>query len=205
MVIPIVPSKSKKIFLFSVVILIFLFLFLLFHKSENPILWNYSAHFLLFLFLYFGFLIVCLFSYFKIDKLGLKYCTFLLCIYILSFALVDFIIGSKYYYSSTRLKDHPVYHHTLLPGVYNLAVTGVSFLDRKYIIMHVNSLGLRSMREISLRKPQNHFRILLLGDSFTEGKEVETNETFAYLFEEYLKSSGKNVLKYEVLNSGVDS
>lgn len=58
----------------------------------------------------------------------------------------------------------------------------------------INSLGLRE-REITEEKPKGVKRILLLGDSFTEGTGVSLEATFSKQLEK--------LLKLEVINAGV--
>lgn len=64
----------------------------------------------------------------------------------------------------------------------------------------INSDGFRD-REYTPAKPNNTFRIVVLGDSMTFGWGVEQNETYAELLETMLNH---NLLRhYEVLNFGV--
>lgn len=67
----------------------------------------------------------------------------------------------------------------------------------------INSLGLRD-REYPLEKPQGAVRILMLGDSFTEGDGVEAAETFSKVVEARLREAipAKQI---EVINAGVGS
>ncbi len=69
----------------------------------------------------------------------------------------------------------------------------------------VNSAGMRD-REHPLRKPAATVRIAILGDSFTEAKQVAAEQTFSAAIERDLKACpallGKNV---ETLNFGCDS
>lgn len=87
---------------------------------------------------------------------------------------------------------------------HKLAISDYSFLDHKYIF-HVNSYRLRRRGDFSLEKPKDCIRILVLGDSFVEGKGVNDDETFCFLLEKYFNTFKKNDIRYEVLNSGVDS
>lgn len=64
----------------------------------------------------------------------------------------------------------------------------------------INSLGMRD-KSRNLTKERNTKRILVLGDSFTEGFSVEQNQTFVYLLEEILNKQNKKV---EIWNAGVD-
>ena len=89
----------------------------------------------------------------------------------------------------------PFYHHGLRP---NAAVID-SFGERRYPFFS-NSMGMRdgSVRDVSARKIRP--RILLIGDSFTEGVGLPWEKTFAGLLAVALEKSG-----VEVLNSGVNS
>jgi hypothetical protein len=71
------------------------------------------------------------------------------------------------------------------------------------VIYKINSLGLRD-REIALEKPSGTKRILMLGDSFTEGDGVEQHETFSSLLQRKLDSLSLPQ-QWEVINAGVGS
>ena len=62
------------------------------------------------------------------------------------------------------------------------------------VAYQINSLGLRD-REVSEEKPAGVKRILLIGDSFTEGTGVPIEATFGRKLE--------NFLKFEIINAGV--
>lgn len=101
---------------------------------------------------------------------------------------------------SPMLVPDPVRHHKFVPNTNSR----VEQPDFSYI-QHVNNIGLRG-KDTSFRKPPHHYRILMLGDSFTMGKGVEDDQTFSALLEEELnreKKCGTTVV--EVLNGGVDS
>lgn len=114
--------------------------------------------------------------------------------------------------SSYRQADG-VLHHGFVPngsGAFKSSEWDVSY--------SISSLGFRD-REYGISKPENTFRILMLGDSYTEGYGVEAAESFSKQLEKMLNdksSSGKaNVGKsrqasaisrdYEVINTGVGS
>ena len=63
-----------------------------------------------------------------------------------------------------------------------------------------NSKGLRE-REYAYEKENNVYRILILGDSFTEALQVDLDSSFPKVLEEKLNSRLSN--KYEVINAGI--
>ena len=92
-------------------------------------------------------------------------------------------------------QEDQLLHHSLIPGSNCRSKT-----KEWDINFSVNSLGLRDY-EYSLKKPKSVFRILMLGDSFTEGYGVELEETFSKLVEKKLNTDKKE--KFEVINAGV--
>ncbi|WP_291984373.1 hypothetical protein [Luteitalea sp.] len=92
-------------------------------------------------------------------------------------------------------------HHALVPDSF----AEIRQRDFSYI-QRVNHLGLRG-KDITVDKPPDTKRILMLGDSFTMGKGVEEDQTFSVLVEREMREAmatcgGGGV---EVLNGGVDS
>jgi len=87
------------------------------------------------------------------------------------------------------------YHHGLKPGICLASQWGAE--SYKYC---TNSLGMRdsTSRVVPERSPEP--RLVLIGDSFTEGVGLPYERTFAGLLAERLRPSG-----YEVLNAGVKS
>ena len=66
-----------------------------------------------------------------------------------------------------------------------------------------NSLGLIG-EDISVRKPEGVFRILVLGDSFTEALQVQESENFCEQLQDRLnRATIFEAMDYEVLNAGV--
>jgi lysophospholipase L1-like esterase len=101
------------------------------------------------------------------------------------------------------LREHfqtpdPVLHHRFVPGARGFHKTAE--FTASYAI---NSLGLRD-REVSRAKPPGTRRILLLGDSFTEGNGVEAAETFAARLQALVDAAGTGG-RWEVINAGVGS
>ncbi len=100
--------------------------------------------------------------------------------------------------SSSYRRADEVFHHGFIPnssGVFRSAEWDVSY--------SINSLGFRDI-EYGAVKPQNTFRILMVGDSYTEGYGVESADSFPKQLESMLNngSAGK---KYEVISAGVGS
>jgi len=95
--------------------------------------------------------------------------------------------------TATHTSD-PVLHHRLRPSI-SARVRGVEF--------RTNSLGLHD-REYPAQKPPGVFRILLLGDSMTEGGGLVLEATVAKQAEAILNARGCRS-PFEVVNGGVAS
>jgi hypothetical protein len=91
-----------------------------------------------------------------------------------------------------------VLHHKFIPNAKGRFVTNA--FDTHY---QINSFGLRD-EEYAIEKPHGSTRILMVGDSFTEGIGVEADKTFSKIVEGLLNCTGTNS-KYEVINAGVGS
>jgi lysophospholipase L1-like esterase len=93
-----------------------------------------------------------------------------------------------------HLTTDPVLHHRLRPNVAT-RVRGVEFAT--------NSLGLRG-GEIAPVKASDTFRVLMLGDSFTEGGGLRLEDTVATRVEAML-NAGPCRGRVEIVNGGVGS
>lgn len=91
------------------------------------------------------------------------------------------------------MTSDPVLHHRARPGLAT-HVAGTEF--------STNSLGLRD-REYARPKPPSVFRVLMLGDSFTEGGGLVLEQTVAKRVEQALHARG--CPRHEVVNGGVAS
>jgi hypothetical protein len=100
----------------------------------------------------------------------------------------------RYFFS----RPDPVLHHRFIPSA-----TGYQKTIEYNAEYRINSLGLRD-REYALHKPIGTFRILMVGDSFTEGVGVAPGETFSKLVEARLQRR-PGQMKFEVINAGVAS
>ena len=73
------------------------------------------------------------------------------------------------------------------------------------VIHTINADGLNEGREYAVKAPPRTFRIISLGDSFTEGAFVETDKNYSQVLEHMLNTQlrCRNVDQYEVINLGV--
>ncbi len=113
--------------------------------------------------------------------------------------LIDFI-AAQFFLNDQRAVNkifrisHPYYHHDLKPNVKAKYMWG----SRESALI-TNSLGFKDGTKRKIKIQGNTPRILLLGDSFTEGIGVDYENTFAGILSDQLKG------KYEILNAGVVS
>jgi lysophospholipase L1-like esterase len=92
-------------------------------------------------------------------------------------------------------RPDPVFHHRFIPnasGFYKSLEFNVSY--------SINSLGLRD-REMSRKKPAGTKRVLMLGDSFTEGNGVEAKDAFPARVQALVDAAGLST-RWEVINAG---
>ncbi len=96
------------------------------------------------------------------------------------------------------MSSDPIVHHRFTPGA-----SGHYKTTEFDVVYTINQQGLRNP-ETTLRKPAGTGRILMLGDSFTEGDGVEYHETFSSRLQQMLDSA--EIQKHwEVINAGVGS
>jgi hypothetical protein len=69
-----------------------------------------------------------------------------------------------------------------------------------HVQFRINSHGIRSDKEYAYSKPAGQCRVLLFGDSFFMGYEVDLKDSFAYLLEQELNARG---YQCEVINLAV--
>ena len=106
----------------------------------------------------------------------------------------------EYIFNITRPSDNPKIIFELIPNTTVLYDGTVEKLSRITHI-NINSDGFRD-KEYSLAKPNNTFRIIILGDSQTFGWGFELEETYSKLLEKKLNSLTHEV-NFEVLNFAV--
>ncbi len=120
-----------------------------------------------------------------------------LLVFITLFIIIDFALGYfkiPYQYNHFRIK-HPYYHHTMMKNTSQYTAWGGMIYPIK-----TNSLGFRDSANYKLPLKSNKKRILITGDSHTEGVGVEFEHTFAGILQK--KVFPHNI---EVLNSAAVS
>ena len=125
------------------------------------------------------------------------YAVFLL----ISYGLIDNLLGLAYekltgqpLVTDLSRSPHPIYHHGFAPLVSNSLS---EFAGRIYRI-NTNSLGFKDLEARNVDLQSSKRRILIIGDSFTEGIGLPFEKTFAGIF---AAAAQKN--NVEVLNAAV--
>lgn len=122
------------------------------------------------------------------------------------FALVIAEFGTRTYLELTReiqpdacRREDAILHHGYVPG------QNCRYRTKEWDTeVKINSLGMRD-DEVDYKKPENTFRILVLGDSFTAAESVFPKQTAMYLLETMLNENDLGFGKIEVVNAGVPS
>lgn len=121
----------------------------------------------------------------------------LIFVVVLCAALLDMIAGYLLIptdYNRYR-RPHDYYHHTLQANADDVAEWGG--VEYSFI---TNSLGFRDAQNRQVELSSRARRVVLIGDSFIEGKGVTYDKTVAGFMSQALEDSG-----VEILNAGVDS
>lgn len=106
---------------------------------------------------------------------------------------------SALYQPSPYRRADDVFHHGFVPNS-----SGVFKSDEWNVGYSIDSLGFRD-REYNITKPAGVFRILMLGDSYTEGHGVRSEDSFSKQLEAMLNAGNKSAVRYEVVDTGVSS
>jgi hypothetical protein len=88
-------------------------------------------------------------------------------------------------FSIRRLKPQTTFWHTSVDGSWQFTV---------------NSQGFRGERDFAYERDGSALRVIVLGDSHTQGFEARQDHTYAAVIEKYLNSRG---LEAEVINAGI--
>src|SRR6185295_9766294 len=83
----------------------------------------------------------------------------------------------------------PIYHHDLHSNISN----ATQLWGSRETPVFVNSLGFRDRSARQVPLTSDHHRLLLMGDSFTEGISVDYEKSFAGLAEDALGKEGIEV------------
>lgn len=98
----------------------------------------------------------------------------------------------------------PTLHHYYEP-IPNSSIQDMAVWMQSPVYHSINDDSLNSIRTYSVQKPPGVYRIIALGDSFTYGDHVNTQEAWPAQLEKLLQSSSECELSktFEVLNLGV--
>lgn len=133
---------------------------------------------------------------------------------LLAWILILFII---FEFSLRLFYPQPIFKHTVIessPQIFNESnylpwqlkplteARHMSTTDEFNVLINTNSLGYRDY-EFNINKPEDIYRILVVGDSFTYGFGVEINETYVKNLEKFLNE--KEDKKYSIINAGFKS
>jgi hypothetical protein len=113
------------------------------------------------------------------------------------FLTTDFIATSIYQQpkKDTFVVEHHKFHHHFKANI----MSNESFNDQKYTVI-TNSLGFRDKKIRNIDYENIGKRLVLIGDSFTEGTLLNYEDTFAGMIDDQLSGD-----EWEVLNLGVSS
>jgi len=139
-------------------------------------------------------------TYFK--KNWKNYLLLLSTIIIILIGLEVFLRLDNYFNEPCYFEEDKYLKYKLKEGFERKIHLGKGIFGESYNLK-VNSKGLRDY-EYDYHKPDNTYRILILGDSFAFGHGVELDETFPKILEKKLNKRA-NDIKYRVINAGVPS
>ena len=128
---------------------------------------------------------------------------YLLAIYFVLFILGKEIIETHLEWIPNRLFiPHDSYNHTLAPKFVQTVLVSPTNPKQKWDI-RINNQELRADNDVTIPKPENVYRILMVGDSFIFGGNVKT---IPEVVEDALNDKfGKPNLHFEVVNCGIPS
>ena len=121
---------------------------------------------------------------------------------LMSVVLCEVVIRVLY---KDQINLFPRYHTDAQYGEFHIRriISDLDFTHRSIdgnFRFRTNNRGFRNDRDISYQKDPNEIRVFTVGDSHTQGLEVNQEETFTYVSEKILISQG---LSAEVFNTGV--
>lgn len=118
-----------------------------------------------------------------------------------AFALLEIGARAKYQesYLAGNVGLNRVFHHIIAPGTLGTMKSDGDF-DSTYL---TNNRGMRGPGDYAYEKKAGTVRVAVMGDSFTFGVGVETNQTFSALTAQKLEQLAPG--RFEVLNFGMPS
>lgn len=134
---------------------------------------------------------------------------FLLALIFMAFLLVVIKIKREFKPSLTSIKKEDIISSSTanLKYFYELKPNKIIKIEIKgeESVQTINADGLNERFNYTVEKPQKTFRIITLGDSFTNGSYVDTKDNYSEVLEDMLNSNLKcsNIDKFEVINLGV--
>jgi len=130
----------------------------------------------------------------RFDQHPLRNTTGFLLILVLLFLIGDYVMGQS---RLTKIagRPHPYYHHDLKRNFSDVVEWGKTPYP-----LNTNSKGFVDRVKRQVKDQSDQYRILMIGDSFTEGVGYPYDDTFIGMFAAMLKNP-----RIEVLNAGVKS
>jgi len=113
----------------------------------------------------------------------------------------DFGIDLSFTMKNNNCSEGRILFYEPVPNT-TITFEGYNVKLNRTTIQTINSGGFRG-REYSVEKPEEVYRIVVLGDSFTFGLGLNDNETFSYHLEQLLNEKNISGKRFEVLNFGV--
>ncbi len=114
-----------------------------------------------------------------------------LIVFIILFIATDLIVGHfkiPYNFNHFRIK-HPYYHHGMMKNAAQHTSWGRAIYE-----INTNSLGFIDSANYKVKLKTDDKRILIIGDSHSEGVGVEFEKTFAGILQKQVQSSGIEIL-----------
>jgi len=107
------------------------------------------------------------------------------------------VISGGMYVERTTIELNPLYEYQNIPNI----DSPHPLEDGTLNVLHTNSVGFAG-REYAYEKPQNTTRIMVIGDSFIEGKSIQAEKLLTTFLEDDLNAGGKII---EVIPRGTSS
>ncbi len=110
------------------------------------------------------------------------------------------IMSGGMFVDRTTIELNPYYEYQNIPGIRTPRMIEGDGVN----ILQTNAAGFAG-KDYSYDKPAGTFRIMVIGDSFVEGKSIQAEKMFTALLEEKLNNEFNGSLKFEVIPRGTSS